>query len=176
MAGHLRQVATGGRRRVLEDGADVWSSSDEEDPNMKPDKEKKMYTPGMDKKAGPIHLSPAQASTQRFYAKATRTAGFPDPPQSVRLSADAQTFLSMEEADKATTRSRAVVASASPITGTKAASSQPEPADNLTKGQQVPNYPIVSYSGVGSRAGSFRPGGGSGQTDTCVANGNPSKT
>jgi hypothetical protein len=172
-----RQVATGGRRRVLEDGADVMSSRDEEDPNMKPDKEKRMYVPGMDPKAGPIHLTTVQAATQRLYAKATRAAGFPEPTQSVRLATDAQAFALMEEADKATTRSRAVVASPSSATGTKAASSQGEPADNPTKGQQVPNYPIVSYSGDGSRAGGFRPGvGGSGQTDTCVASSHPSYT
>jgi hypothetical protein len=153
-----RQVATGGRRRVLENGADVLNSSDEEDPNMKPDEEEKMYMPGMDPKAGPIHLTSVQASTQRFYAKATRAAGFPEPTQSVVLSRDAQTFVSMEEADEATTWSRVVVASASPFTGTKAASSQREPADNPTTGQQVPNYPIVPYSGDGSRAGGFRPG------------------
>jgi hypothetical protein len=152
------------------------SSSDEEDPNMKPDKEKKMYVQGMDPKAGPIHLTPVQASTQKFYAKTTRAAGFREPTQSVVLSKDAQTFASMEEADKVTTRSRAVVAPASPMSGSKAASSQREPADIPTKGQQVPNYPIVPYSGDGSRAGSFRSGGGLGSTDTCVANGHPSKT
>jgi hypothetical protein len=99
-----RQVATGGRRRVLENGADVLSSSDEEDPDMKPDEEQKMYTPGMDPSAGPIHLSTSQAAAQRFYAKANRAAGFPEPPQSFRLSADAQT---MQEAEEAITRSRA---------------------------------------------------------------------
>jgi hypothetical protein len=157
-----RQVATGNRKRVLEDGVDVMSSSDEEDPNMKPDKEKGMYVQGMDPKAGPIHLSSAQAMIQRFCAKATRAAGFPDHPQSVRVSIDAQMFPPVEAIGM--------------LTGLKAASSQGEPADNPTMGQQVPNYPIVPYSGVGSRAGSFRPGGGLGSTDMCVAQGNPSKT
>jgi hypothetical protein len=75
---------------VLEDGADVMSSSDEDDPDMKPDKEKGMYTPEMDPKAGPHILSPAQAMKQRFFAEANRAAGFPEPPQSIRLSTDAQ--------------------------------------------------------------------------------------
>jgi hypothetical protein len=171
-----RQVATGGRRRVLEDGNDVMSSSDEDDPLMKPDKERKMYTPGMDPKAGPIHLSSVQAMTQRFIGKAIRAAGFPEPPKSVRLSTHAQTFPSMAEADEAITRSRAVISSASPASGLKAVSSPGERADNPTLGQQVPNYPIVPYSGDGSRAGSFRPRGGSGSTDTRVDLFHPSKT
>jgi hypothetical protein len=171
-----RQVATGGRRRVLEDWADVPDSSDEDDEKMVADEELGMYTAEMDPKLGPHRLSKSEATRQRLVAKAIRAAGFPEPTQRVVLSADAQTFLSTEEADKAITRSRAVVASASPFTGMKAASSQREPADNPTKGQQVPNYPIVPYSGDGSRAGSFRPGGGLGSTDTRVANGHPSKT
>jgi hypothetical protein len=164
-----RQVATGGRRRVLEDGRDVMDSSDEDDPLMEPDKETGMYTAGMDPKAGPIHLSHVQAMTQRFYGKAIRAAGFPEPPQNVRLSTEAQT---MEEAEAAITRSRAVIASASLMSGSKAAG---VPADNPTKGQQVPNFPIVPYSGDGSRAGGFRGVVGSGSNgDTCVAQGNPS--
>jgi hypothetical protein len=142
----------------------VVDSSDEDDPDMEPDKEKKMYTPGMDPKAGPIHLSSVQAMTQRLFGKATRAAGFPEPPQSIRLSTDANT---MEEAEAAVTRSRAVTASASPMSGSKAAG---VPADNPTMGQQVPNFPIVPYSGVGSRAGGFRGVVGSGSNgDTCVA-------
>jgi hypothetical protein len=54
------------------------SSSDEEDPNMKPDKEKGMYTKGMDPKAGPVHLTSSEAMRQRVYASATRAAGLPE--------------------------------------------------------------------------------------------------
>jgi hypothetical protein len=181
-----RQVATGNRRRVLEDGADVMSSSDEDDPDMVPDKETGMYTAEMDPKAGPRTLSQAEAMRQRMIAKANRAAGFPDPPQSFRLSTDAQTFPSGTEADEAVTRSRAVTDStSSPSSGSKAASSPGEPADRPkgakaptpTKGQQFPKHPMVSYSGDGSRAGSFRPGvGSSGQTDMCVASSHASKT
>jgi hypothetical protein len=162
-----RQVATGGRRRVLENGVDVLNSSDEDDEKIVADEENGMYTAGMDPEAGPIRLSSSQAAMQRFYAKATRAAGFPEPLQSVRLSTDAVT---MEEAEAATTRSRAVVASASPITGMKAAG---VPADEPTMRQQVSNYPIVPYAG-GSGAGGFRGVVGSGSMDTCVAQGNPS--
>jgi hypothetical protein len=149
-----RKVATGGRRRVLEDGRDVVNSSDEDDEKMEADVEHGMYTPGMDPTKGPIRLSSAQATKQRLHAKATRAAGFPEPPVNIRLSTDAMT---MEEAEAATTRSRAVVASASPIR-MKAAG---VPAENPTMGQQVPGYPIVPFSG-GSGAGGFRGVDGSG--------------
>jgi hypothetical protein len=60
-----RQVATGNRRRVLEDERDVPDSSDEDDPNMKPDTFEGAYTAEMDPKAGPKVLSPAQAAYQK---------------------------------------------------------------------------------------------------------------
>jgi hypothetical protein len=162
-----RQVATGGRRRVLEDGRDVLNSSDEDDERMVADEELGMYAPGMDPKKGPVRLSSTQAATQRLYAKATREAGFPDPPQSVRLSTDAMT---MKEAEAATTRSRAVVVSGSPL-GMKAAG---VPADDPTMGQQVPYFLIVPFSG-GSGAGGFRGVDGSGQTQGCGHVSPPSK-
>jgi hypothetical protein len=143
------------------------NSSDEDDEKIVADEEHGMYVPGMDPTKGPIRLSSAQATKQRLHAKATRAGGFPEPPVSVRLSTDA---MMMEEAEAATTRSRAVVVSASPSTGMKAAG---VPADNPTMGQQVPNYPIVPFSG-GSGAGCFRGVVGSGSMDTCVAQGNPS--
>jgi hypothetical protein len=87
-----KQVAIGNRRRVLEDGIDVMSSSDEDDPNMKPDKEKDMYTAEMDPNAGPHKLSQAEVARQRVSAQAFRAAGFRDPVQSFRLSTDAQLF------------------------------------------------------------------------------------
>jgi hypothetical protein len=157
-----RQVATGNRKRVLESGADVANSSDEDDPKMVADEEHGMYTSEMDPKLGPQLLSKAEVARQRLAAKDMRAGGFADPPQSVRLYTDAQVFPSVEAIDVSS--------------NSKAASSQGEPADIPIMGQQVPNYPIVPYSGVGSRAGSFRPGGGLGSTDTCVAQGNPSKT
>jgi hypothetical protein len=113
-----KQVATGNRRRVLEDGLDVMSSSDEDDPNMQPDKLTGMYTAEMDPKAGPHKLSQAEASRQRVAAKAIRAAGFPDPIQSFRLSTDAQSFPSEaaipQGVDISVTRSRAVTDSTPP--------------------------------------------------------------
>jgi hypothetical protein len=154
-----RQVATGNRRRVLENGADVANSSDEDIPEMVADEELGMYTSEMDPKLGPHYLSKAEVARQRLAAKVIRAAGFSDPPRSVQLSTDAQMFPSVEVID---------------MDGLKAASSPGEPADDPTMGQQVPSYPTVPYSGDGSRAGGFRPRGGSGQTDTCVASSNPS--
>jgi hypothetical protein len=74
-----REVATGGCRRVLDDGVDVPDSSDEDDEKMVADEEQGMYTAGMDPKPGPQHLSQAEVLRQRLSAKATRAAGFPDP-------------------------------------------------------------------------------------------------
>jgi hypothetical protein len=65
-----RQVATGNTRRVLEDGRDVADSSDEDDPNMKPDELTGCYTAEMDPKAGPLVLTPIQAAYQRAAGKA----------------------------------------------------------------------------------------------------------
>jgi hypothetical protein len=77
----------------------------------------------------------------------------------------------------------------------KAAASQKAPAGKPTEGAKAPkpvkgqespetkvSKPRVDHSRMvtraqeASRAGSLRSGGGSGQTDTCVAKGNPSKT
>jgi hypothetical protein len=63
-------------------------------------------------------------------------------------------------------------AESKPTTGAKA----PKPA----KGQESPeakaSHPMATRTRNASRAGGLRSGGGSGQTDTCVAQGNPSKT
>jgi hypothetical protein len=67
-----RQVATGNRRRVLEDRLDVMSSSDEDDPKMKPDVLTGVYTAEMDPKAGPKVLTPSQAAQQRAEGRAGR--------------------------------------------------------------------------------------------------------
>jgi hypothetical protein len=74
-----KQVATGNHRCVLEDGIDVPSSSDEDDPGMKSDEETGMYTSEMDQIVGPRVISQAEAARQKAAAKAFRAAGFPDP-------------------------------------------------------------------------------------------------
>jgi hypothetical protein len=60
-----QQVATGSHRRVLEDGIDVWNSSDEDDEKMKPDELTGMYTAEMDPKKGPQLLSQHQVALQK---------------------------------------------------------------------------------------------------------------
>jgi hypothetical protein len=233
-----RQVATGNSRRVLEDGADVMSSSDEDDPKMKPDELTGVYTAEMDPKAGPQVLSPSQAAYQRAVGKARkeqmilsapRVASplpeevFSATPQVdllksggssdddtldkpeyiwsvskganrrnkawVRRLADSSLALPAPEPERkevgeSVTRSRAVT----DPTSSKAAASKRAPADNPTKeakapkpvkGQESPETKVSTPMVTGqtaSGAGGFRPGGGSGQTDTCVANGSPSKT
>jgi hypothetical protein len=67
-----KQVATGSRRRVLENGRDVVNSSDEDDPNMKPDELTGMYTAEMDPKAGPKVLTQAEVAFQRAAARAVK--------------------------------------------------------------------------------------------------------
>jgi hypothetical protein len=88
------QMATGERQRVLEDGEDKMRSSDEDDPKMKPDVLTNMYTSEMDPTKGPHKLSASEVLQQRATAQAIRAAGFPDPPQSFRLSTDAYTLQS----------------------------------------------------------------------------------
>jgi hypothetical protein len=57
-----QQVATGSYRRVLEDGNDVWDSSDEDDEKMEPDTLTGMYTAEMDTKQGPQKLTQRQVA------------------------------------------------------------------------------------------------------------------
>jgi hypothetical protein len=64
-----QQVATGSNRRVLEDGIDVWNSSDEDDEKMKPDELTGMHTAEMDPKQGPQKLTQHQAAALRAAAK-----------------------------------------------------------------------------------------------------------
>jgi hypothetical protein len=77
-----KQVATGNRRRVLEDGADKEKSDDEEDPNMQPDTLEWAYTSEMDPKKGPVYLSQAQAAAQRAAAQAPKHPKIPPRSQS----------------------------------------------------------------------------------------------
>jgi hypothetical protein len=63
------------------------------------------------------------------------------------------------------------------------AAQKPVPEAKASKpgtGQESPETkvpkPMETRRQAASRAGGLRPGGGSGQTDTCVASGNPSKT
>jgi hypothetical protein len=72
-----KQVATGNRRRVLENGDDKMNSSDEDDPDMKPDVLEGMYTDGMDPEKGPVKLTQAQVAAQKAAAKAMKASKAP---------------------------------------------------------------------------------------------------
>jgi hypothetical protein len=67
-----KQVATGCRKRVLENGRDVLNSDEEDDENMKPDELAGCYTAEMDPKAGPKVLTQAEAAFQRAAARAVK--------------------------------------------------------------------------------------------------------
>jgi hypothetical protein len=60
------QVATGNRRRVLEDGPDKMNSDDDDALEEEHgDKLTGMYTPEMDPKKGPVNLTEQEAARQR---------------------------------------------------------------------------------------------------------------
>jgi hypothetical protein len=216
-----QQVATGSHKRVLEDGIDVWDSSDEDDPKMEPDTLTGMYTAGMDPQQGPVKLTTRQVAVQKAVASASR------PPKSEPVSERQPTPLSPDTEDqtKGTVVHEDLVAGAKarlavprcpsagaslppkeegrPVTRSRAVT-DPSPSDTdtmkkasigtadvpqPTKEQQAPKKPVkgqespevkashpMSTRKRASGAGSLRPGGSSGQADTCVAQGNHSKT
>jgi hypothetical protein len=75
-----KQVATGCRRRTLENGPDVENSDDEEDPNMQPNKCEGAYTAEMDPKKGPKKLTQAEATRQRATGRALAGSKPPTAP------------------------------------------------------------------------------------------------
>jgi hypothetical protein len=74
------RVATGRRKRVLQNGPDTWNSDDEAVADVEPDKELNRYTEEMDPKLGPKVLSQAEAARQRAAEKALKNAKPPRPP------------------------------------------------------------------------------------------------
>jgi hypothetical protein len=75
------RVATGNRRRVLEDGNDTWHSDDEAKEELIPDEEPNAYTPEMDPKKGPVVLSQREAARQRAASQALKKSKS-QPPRS----------------------------------------------------------------------------------------------
>jgi hypothetical protein len=245
------EVATGNRKRVLENGPYKPNSEDEDIPDMKPDAEKGVYTFGMDPLKGPIMLTPEQVAAQKAAAQAQKGLRKPPQPQSLIggssddddpdgsekvWSMSKQIFrpnknwkgpkapsvpaLPAPEAQRALPAPEPMKAlpAASRFDGPRqptpvssdtedqgfmtedqkryarvgkklaAAASQKAPAGKPTAeakaskpvtGQESPetkvSHPMATRRQA-SRAGSLRPGGGSGKTATCVASGNPSKT
>jgi hypothetical protein len=68
-----KQVATGNRRRTIENGDNKMNSSDEDDHDMKPGELTGMYTEGMDPKKGPVVLTEAQVAAQKAAARAPKS-------------------------------------------------------------------------------------------------------
>jgi hypothetical protein len=150
------QVSVGGRRQVLEDGADVCNSESDSENEDHGEESKGVYTPDvpLDSKVRPIdarhELSSAQADTLRAQAAQPPRPSTPTPVGSTPPKSDTP--------PKSPRKS-----------GKKAAPQAPAESD----------HPMTNRSGKSksaSRAGSSRPAAGSGQKDTCVTNGHPSKT
>jgi hypothetical protein len=68
------RIATGNRRRVLENGPDTWHSDDEAIKDVVPDEEHGMYTAEMDPKKGPMKISQREPARQRAAADALKAA------------------------------------------------------------------------------------------------------
>jgi hypothetical protein len=81
-----KQVATGNRKRVLENGPDKMNSSDEDDSDMKPDVLEGMYTSEMDPETGPVKLTKAQVAGQKAAAHAKKVSN--PPPRSQTPESD----------------------------------------------------------------------------------------
>jgi hypothetical protein len=191
-------------------------NSDDEDAieDVKPDKERGMYTVEMDPRKDPVMLTQAEVAAQRAASKAvprsqTPVSGSsddddPDGPEFVwsqtkscmrrnknyRKAATVDTKTNVPVPVPEPTRKSTPVNSDSedqePISedqrrmidlgkkmarkGTAQGTSRTKPPEEAKA-----SHPRATRK-TASRAGSLRPGGGSGQTDTCVASGNPSKT
>jgi hypothetical protein len=143
------QVSIGGRKQVLENGADVCNSGSDSENEDHGETLKGAYTSDipLDSNGNPISASHklSQAQADALRAKAAR------PPR--------------------------------PLTPTPVVSVLPDPPKSSGK-KKAPKVPVKSEHPMGTRsksktasgAGSLRPVGGSGSTDTCVATGRPSKT
>jgi hypothetical protein len=209
------QVATGYRRRVLEDEEDKIDSDDEAIEDMEPDEEKNMYTPEMDPEKGPMKLTQAQAAAQKAAAQAMKIAmTLPRSQTPVSNSSDddeptgpewiwSQTrgcmrrnkhfpkaaasapqkietrpppAISVPDLKATAVPPRPPTPKASPVipVKSKAAASQKAPAGKPVTEAKA-SHPMETRK-TASRAGGLRPVGGSGQTGTCVAQGNHLKT
>jgi hypothetical protein len=200
------QVATGNRRRVLEDGPDVWNS-DGEDALKEEHGEvlTGMYTSEMDPEKGPVKLTRMQVATQKAAAQASKV-----PPRSqspVGGSSDDDDPAKAEEwiwsqtkgcmrrnkfykapaaaaTQKIETRPPPAI-SAPDLKPAVGAPKSKKPATKAAAPQKAPaGKPVTEAKAshpmepcrTASRAGGLRSVGGSGSTNTCVASGNPSKT
>jgi hypothetical protein len=102
--------------------------------------------------------------------------------QSTPVSSDTEDQSDMTEDQKRCARSGKKKATASPRASADVPTKEQKAPKRPVKGQESPeakaSHPMATRSRAqeASRAGGLRPGGGSGQMNTCVAKGNPSKT
>jgi hypothetical protein len=134
-------------------------NSDDDDESMSYDQQRAL---GLGKKMSqrgvPRCPSPPGSRSAAGGAPGTRSRAVPDPPAS---------------------ESRAAASPRAPADQPKGAKAPP-PTKGQGKGQESPvakaTHPMATRTRSASGAGGLRPGSGSGQTDTCVASGNPFKT
>jgi hypothetical protein len=133
-----------------------------------------MYTSGMDPEKGPVNLTQAQVAAQKAATDASKTnvpapVSVPEPtrqPTPVSVPADPHSPKGKRTAAKAAASQKAP-AGQKPVPEAKA--SKPVPEAKASK-------PMETRRQAASRAGGLLSVGGSGQTGTRVAQGNPPKT
>jgi hypothetical protein len=161
----------------------VVTSSDEDDPNMKPDELTGCYTAEMDPKAGPKVLTPAEAAFQRaagedwswmsekeqkFALAAMKKLGSSPasaPPRAATRITEPEIQAPAKAAPLEIVKATSVRAKDLPEGFKKAAASPRAPADQPngtkvptpTKEQQAPKHPMETRKRAqeGSRAGGF---------------------
>jgi hypothetical protein len=195
------QVATGNRRRVQEDGPDVMNS-DEEDALKEEhgDEIADGCTSDMDPRKGPVKLTRAQVAAQKVAAHALKvpprsqspvcgSSDDDDPNGPKHIWSQTKGCLRRNKhfskpAATVTQKMETRPPPAISAPGLKAAASQKAPAEPKPVPEAKGSKPVPEPKGskptttqkTASRAGGLRSMGGSGQTGTCVARGNPSKT
>jgi hypothetical protein len=195
------QVATGNRKMVLEDGPDVMNSDEDDAPKEEHGEVLTgMYTSEMGPNPGPMKLTPPQVAAQKAAAQALKASKVPPRSQSpIGGSSDedeptgsewiwSQTKGCMRRnksfRDRASTAGSKVETPLKPVQAPQKGTTQESKGKeskgprtvNQPKEEQKSSKPMETRRQEASRAGGLRPAGGSGQKDTRVAKGNPSKT
>jgi hypothetical protein len=179
------QASTGSRDLVLENGPDKMNSSDEESPTEEHGEELKgVYVGGI---KAPVLISQSEAARQRAVGATIKGKGGQPRPQSPLLpsperleSSDSdmhESFLpapSMGRSEVETSGSRD--SSESSLAPRKVGKKKGSKTATRRADSPEVSHPMATRSKKKCVAGGTRGVAGSGQTDTCVANGHPSKT
>jgi hypothetical protein len=125
------------------------------------------------------HVRQNKAWVKRLAASALALRA-PSERHPTPVSSDTEDHEEMTEDQKRCARTgKKLAAAASPKAPAVKPVQEAKASKSLVKGQESPETKVskpMATRSQASRAGSLRPGGGSGQTDTCVAQGNLSKT